>query len=35
LEEGPELVRDALDALWRRRLIMRADDMYVPVGDLA
>lgn len=29
-----DLVRDALEGLWRRRLIMRADDMYVPVGEL-
>jgi hypothetical protein len=33
--EESELVRDALDALWRRRLIMRADDIYVPLGELA
>jgi hypothetical protein len=34
-DEERTVVRDALDALWRRRLIMRADDMYVPVGELA
>ncbi len=35
VNEEQDLVRDALDALWRRRLIMRSDDMYVPIGDLA
>jgi hypothetical protein len=33
--EDSDIVRDALEGLWRRRLIMRADDMYVPVGELA
>jgi len=34
-DESVDLFRDALEGLWRRRLIMRADDMYVPVGELA
>ncbi|MEK7402156.1 MAG: hypothetical protein AABZ80_07300 [Gemmatimonadota bacterium] len=34
-DEMQETVRDGLDALCRRRLIMRANDMYVPVGELA
>ena len=33
-DEETDLVRDALEGLWRRRLIMRANDMYVPVGEL-
>jgi hypothetical protein len=28
-------VRVALDRMWRRRLIMRYDDAYMPVGELA
>jgi hypothetical protein len=28
-------VRNALDALWRRRLIMHFDDAYMPVGEIA
>jgi len=34
-DEESDLVRDALEGLFRRRLIMRANDMYVPVGELA
>lgn len=34
-EDEEHAVREALDGLWRRRLIMRANDMYVPVGELA
>jgi hypothetical protein len=34
-DESVEPVRGALEGLCRRRLIMRADDMYVPVGELA
>ena len=34
-DESAELVLDALECLCRRRLIMRADDVYVPVGELA
>ena len=35
LELGESLrdTRDALDAMWRRRLIMRQDDAYMPVGS--
>jgi len=34
-DESVDVVREALEGLWRRRLIMRANDMYVPVGELA
>lgn len=32
LGESHGEMRDALDAMWRRRLIMRQDDTYMPVG---
>jgi hypothetical protein len=35
LGESEPAVRRALDRLWRRRLIMRLDDCYMPVGDIA
>jgi hypothetical protein len=34
-DESIDLFRDALEGLWRRRLIMRANDVYIPVGELA
>jgi hypothetical protein len=34
-DDESELVHEALEGLCRRRLIMRANDIYVPVGDLA
>ena len=33
LGESIASTRDALDAMWRRRLIMRQDDAYVPLGS--
>lgn len=33
--DAQDPVRVALEGLWQRRLIMRTDDMYVPVGELA
>lgn len=35
LGEPEGTVRSALDRLWRRRLIMRLDDCYMPVGEIA
>jgi hypothetical protein len=35
LREPEGDVRVALDRMWRRRLIMRFDDSYMPVGELA
>jgi hypothetical protein len=35
LGEPEGIVRNALDRLWRRRLIMRLDDCYMPVGEIA
>jgi hypothetical protein len=35
LSEPESDVRDALDRMWRRRLIMRHGDAYMPVGDVA
>jgi hypothetical protein len=34
-DDESDPVHEALEGLWRRRLIMRANDMYVPVGELA
>ena len=33
LGESTASTRDALDAMWRRRLIMRQDDDYLPIGS--
>lgn len=35
LGEPEPAVRSALDGLWRRRLIMRFGDAYMPVGEVA
>ena len=35
LGEAESTVRSALDAMWRRRLIMRVGETYMPVGDVA
>lgn len=35
LGESEPLVRVALDGMWRRRLIMRQEDAYMPVGELS
>lgn len=35
LDEPEPAIREALDAMWRRRLIMRVGETYMPVGDAA
>jgi hypothetical protein len=35
LGEPEHSVRNALDAMWRRRLIMRVGDSYMPVGEVS